>query len=140
MLSGECGVYLGLRQGLAGVSFLDKCRARIGSRIKGRVIAVRLHAHTHAAVARGAGHWHAGTTLRHRPAVPASLMSAHLLGAQAYKYVPFGPVDEVMPFLVRRAQENGDVLGNAGRELSMLRGELARRLTPQLPRAFAAAA
>jgi proline dehydrogenase len=67
-------------------------------------------------------------------------MPAYVLGAQAYKYVPFGPVDEVMPFLVRRAQENGDVLGNAGRELGMLRGELARRLTPRLSRTFAAAA
>ncbi len=59
---------------------------------------------------------------------------------QAYKYVPFGPVDEVMPFLIRRAQENSDVLGNVGRELAMLRGELARRMLPPLPRAFAAAA
>ena len=65
---------------------------------------------------------------------------AAVLTVQAYKYVPFGPVDEVMPFLIRRAQENGDVLGNAGRELSMLRGELARRLMSPLPRAFAAAA
>ena len=54
--------------------------------------------------------------------------------------MPFGPVDEVMPFLIRRAQENSDVLGNVGRELRMLRGELARRILPPLPRAFAAAA
>ena len=39
-----------------------------------------------------------------------------------------------------RPQENSDVLGNVGRELRMLRGELARRILPPLPRAFAAAA
>ena len=38
------------------------------------------------------------------------------------------------------SQENSDVLGNVGRELRMLRGELARRVLPPLPRAFAAAA
>lgn len=35
--------------------------------------------------------------------------------AQAYKYVPFGPVEEVMPYLVRRAQENSTVLGGCRR-------------------------
>ena len=54
--------------------------------------------------------------------------------------MPFGPVDEVMPFLIRRAQENSDVLGNVGRELRMLRGELARRMLPSLARSSAAAA
>lgn len=61
-------------------------------------------------------------------------MSDHLtfiLGANgygAYKYVPFGQVDEVMPYLVRRAQENSDILGGVGVETSMLRTELKRRL------------
>jgi Proline dehydrogenase len=49
---------------------------------------------------------------------------------QAYKYVPFGKVDEVIPYLIRRAQENSDVLGGVGAEVAMLKQELARRLNP----------
>lgn len=45
----------------------------------------------------------------------------------AYKYLPYGPIDEVIPYLLRRAQENSDVLGNAGKEKSLLKGELKRR-------------
>ena len=48
--------------------------------------------------------------------------------AQAYKYVPFGPVDEVMPYLIRRAQENSDLMGGVGHEMNMLRRELWRRI------------
>lgn len=48
--------------------------------------------------------------------------------AQAYKYVPFGPVEEVMPYLVRRAQENSTVLGGVQKEKSMVAAELRRRL------------
>ena len=52
-------------------------------------------------------------------------------GYRAYKYVPFGPVDEVIPYLVRRAQENAAVLGGSGHgEIGMLRSELARRANP----------
>ncbi|EOD38686.1 proline dehydrogenase [Emiliania huxleyi CCMP1516] len=46
-------------------------------------------------------------------------MSDHLTftlggaGLKAYKYVPYGPLDEVMPYLLRRAQENSDALGGA---------------------------
>lgn len=49
-------------------------------------------------------------------------------GYGAYKYVPFGAVDEVMPYLLRRAQENSDMLGGVGVEKDMLRTELKRRL------------
>ena len=49
-------------------------------------------------------------------------------GYKAYKYLPYGEVHEVMPYLVRRAQENGDVLGNAGTELELLQEELKTRL------------
>lgn len=35
-----------------------------------------------------------------------------------------------MPYLIRRAQENGDVLGGVGKEVAMLRAELRRRLLP----------
>jgi proline dehydrogenase len=47
----------------------------------------------------------------------------------AYKYVPYGQMDEVMPYLLRRAQENSDVIGkeNAKNELKLLFGELKRR-------------
>ncbi len=61
-------------------------------------------------------------------------MSDHLsfsLGAagyQAYKYVPYGKVEEVMPYLIRRAQENADALSGAKKELDLIRSELWRRL------------
>lgn len=47
---------------------------------------------------------------------------------QAYKYVPFGPVEEVMPYLIRRAQENSDIMTGVTREKAMIRAELWRRL------------
>ncbi|KAJ1432629.1 proline dehydrogenase [Ochromonadaceae sp. CCMP2298] len=48
---------------------------------------------------------------------------------RAYKYVPYGKVKEVMPYLIRRAQENSDMLGGVTTELTMLRQEIKRRLT-----------
>jgi len=48
-------------------------------------------------------------------------------GWKAYKYVPFGAVKEVMPYLMRRALENGDMLGGARHEIRMLRREMSRR-------------
>jgi proline dehydrogenase len=43
------------------------------------------------------------------------------------KYVPYGPVRSVMPYLLRRAEENTSVAGQSSRELTMIRKELARR-------------
>lgn len=43
------------------------------------------------------------------------------------KYVPFGPVREVIPYLLRRAQENTSVAGQTSRELSLIKKELDRR-------------
>ena len=43
------------------------------------------------------------------------------------KYVPFGPVKEVMPYLLRRADENTSVAGQTGRELSLISKELKDR-------------
>jgi len=43
------------------------------------------------------------------------------------KYVPYGPVEEVMPYLIRRAEENSSVSGQTNRELSLLNRELKRR-------------
>jgi proline dehydrogenase len=49
-------------------------------------------------------------------------------GYKAYKYVPYGLVEEVMPYLTRRAQENSGMLGGAKNELVMLRKEIKRRM------------
>jgi proline dehydrogenase len=43
------------------------------------------------------------------------------------KYVPYGPIKEVMPYLLRRADENTSVAGQTGRELSLILKERARR-------------
>ncbi|MBT8295686.1 MAG: proline dehydrogenase family protein [Gramella sp.] len=48
-------------------------------------------------------------------------------GYNAVKLVPFGPVRDVVPYLLRRAQENTSVKGQTGRELSLLREEKKRR-------------
>jgi proline dehydrogenase len=53
-------------------------------------------------------------------------------GYKAYKYVPYGPIDEVMPYLLRRTQENSTILGSPGvqEERGMISTELRRRLSP----------
>jgi proline dehydrogenase len=43
------------------------------------------------------------------------------------KYLPFGPIQEVMPYLIRRAEENTSVGGQSGRELQLISEELRRR-------------
>jgi proline dehydrogenase len=43
------------------------------------------------------------------------------------KYVPYGPVQEVMPYLIRRAEENTSVKGQTGRELNLITREIKRR-------------
>lgn len=48
-------------------------------------------------------------------------------GYNIAKYLPFGPVRDVMPYLIRRAQENTSVAGQTGRELSLIISERARR-------------
>lgn len=60
-------------------------------------------------------------------------MSDHIsfnLGKQGYntaKYLPFGPIREVMPYLIRRAEENTSVQGQMGRELQLIWKEYKRR-------------
>lgn len=48
-------------------------------------------------------------------------------GYQVAKYMPYGPVKAVMPYLFRRAQENTSVAGQTGRELSLITKEKKRR-------------
>ncbi len=43
------------------------------------------------------------------------------------KYVPYGPVEEVMPYLIRRAEENTSIAGQTSRELRLIQEELDRR-------------
>lgn len=60
-------------------------------------------------------------------------MSDHIsfnLAANGYnvaKYLPFGPVRDVMPYLIRRAEENTSVAGQTTRELNLLKQERKRR-------------
>lgn len=62
-------------------------------------------------------------------------MSDHIsfnLSSKGYnvaKYMPFGPVKDVMPYLIRRAEENTSVAGQTGRELALLTKEKKRRKT-----------
>ncbi len=50
-------------------------------------------------------------------------------GYNVAKYIPFGPVKDVMPYLIRRAEENTSVAGQTGRELKLLNSEKKRRRT-----------
>lgn len=49
------------------------------------------------------------------------------LGYQVVKYVPYGPLKEVIPYLIRRAEENSAVQGQSPRELTLIKRELKRR-------------
>ncbi len=49
------------------------------------------------------------------------------LGYNVVKYVPFGPVRSVIPYLIRRAEENTSVAGQSSRELLLIRQERTRR-------------
>jgi proline dehydrogenase len=61
-------------------------------------------------------------------------MSDHLTfnlgrhGYRAFKYVPYGEVQEAIEYLLRRARENSSVVGGAQLELDMIKGEMGRRL------------
>ena len=76
-----------------------------------------------------------GLDLRHPHIHFAQLygMSDHIsfnlarAGFNASKYVPYGPVRDVVPYLIRRAQENRSVSGQVGRELGLILAEIARR-------------
>jgi proline dehydrogenase len=48
-------------------------------------------------------------------------------GCHVSKYLPFGPIKDVIPYLMRRAQENTSVKGQTGRELRLIKKEMKRR-------------
>jgi len=48
-------------------------------------------------------------------------------GYNVAKYLPFGPVRDVMPYLIRRAEENTSVAGQTSRELTLIKTERTRR-------------
>ncbi len=48
-------------------------------------------------------------------------------GYSVSKYLPFGPIRDVIPYLMRRAQENTSVSGQTGRELGLIKEEMQRR-------------
>ena len=49
------------------------------------------------------------------------------LGYNVAKYVPYGPVEKVLPYLFRRAEENTSIAGQSGREFTLIKKELKRR-------------
>lgn len=59
-------------------------------------------------------------------------------GYRGYKYVPYGPVKDVMPYLIRRAQENSDIMVRVEENIDMIRRELVRRRSA--PKAASASA
>jgi proline dehydrogenase len=48
-------------------------------------------------------------------------------GYNVAKYVPYGPINDVMPYLIRRAEENSSISGQMGRELTNIIAEKLRR-------------
>jgi proline dehydrogenase len=48
-------------------------------------------------------------------------------GCSVSKYLPFGPIEDVIPYLMRRAEENSSLSGQTGRELALIKKEIHRR-------------
>lgn len=48
-------------------------------------------------------------------------------GYNSTKYLPFGPINDVIPYLMRRAEENSSLGGQTGRELNLIKKEIKRR-------------
>jgi proline dehydrogenase len=55
---------------------------------------------------------------------------SHNLANEGYnvlKYMPYGPIKDMLPYLIRRAEENKSISGQSGRELNFVKKELNRR-------------
>jgi proline dehydrogenase len=52
-------------------------------------------------------------------------------GYNVAKYVPYGPLEAVMPYLFRRAEENTSISGQSSREFKLIQAELRRRKKAQ---------
>ncbi|XP_073018004.1 uncharacterized protein [Primulina eburnea] len=52
-------------------------------------------------------------------------------GFRVSKYLPFGPIEQIMPYLLRRAEENRALLSTSCLDNQLMRKELFRRLTPR---------
>jgi len=48
-------------------------------------------------------------------------------GCSVSKYLPFGPIEDVIPYLMRRAEENSSLSGQTGKELALINQEISRR-------------
>lgn len=75
-------------------------------------------------IPRNHGHLHFGQLYGMSDNLTFNLAKA---GFNALKLVPYGPVRDVVPYLLRRAQENTSVTGDVGRELKLLTKEIRRR-------------
>ena len=53
-------------------------------------------------------------------------------GYNVTKYIPYGPVRNILPYLIRRAEENTSIAGQTGRELALLEQERLRRKNKQM--------
>lgn len=49
------------------------------------------------------------------------------VGVNVSKYLPFGPINDVIPYLMRRAEENSSISGQTGKELDLIEKEIKRR-------------
>ena len=48
-------------------------------------------------------------------------------GYNVAKYLPYGPINEVMPYLIRRLNENSSISSQTNRELQLIKSEIIRR-------------
>ncbi len=62
----------------------------------------------------------------------ALTFNAARMGVRSHKYLPYGPLDEAVPYLIRRAQENTAITKDSARELGSVSRELVRRFRTRL--------
>ena len=64
-----------------------------------------------------------GWSMRHHQGFHS--LSKH--GYNVAKYLPYGPINEVMPYLIRRLNENSSISSQTNRELQLIKSEIRRR-------------